>query len=168
MRIAARNVYALLAGLVMTIAAVERPNAAPPSSTVLSAVRFELTIDGHSLASFSELVGISSTATVPSSPSSVSAVGAPLGSPTVTLRRGMTRNIEIAAWHELVILGDVTAARRSVSLTAYDIGGRPVARYHLTDAYPSKLEITTLKAGASEVLMETVTMTCAFVQRVSV
>ena len=125
-------------------------------SAALTAARFELTIDGHSLATFSELVAISSTAT-------------PAGiKPTVTLRRAMTRNIEIAAWHELVILGDVAAARKSVSMTIYAADGNPVARYHLTDAWPAKLEITTLKAGASEVLMETVTLTCEFIQRVSV
>ena len=170
MRVAARNAFALLAALFMTLAAVDRTAAAPASTSPLTAARFELTLDGHSLAVFSELVGISSTATLPpSSPGDVIVtLPTATGTPTVTLRRPMTRNIEMAAWHELVILGDVAAARKSVSLTAYDAGGRPVARYHLTDAWPSKLEVTTLKAGASEVLMETVTMTCEFIQRVSV
>ena len=87
---------------------------------------------------------------------------------TVTLKRGMTRNIELAAWHELVILGDVTAARKNVTLTMYDSTGDPVARYHLTNAWPSKLEIGGLKAGASQVIFETVTLSAEFIQRVSV
>ena len=74
----------------------------------------------------------------------------------------------MAAWHELVILGDVAAARKSCSLTMFNTKGDPVARYHLTDAWPAKVEIGALKAGASEVLMETVTMTCEFIQRISV
>jgi len=41
----------------------------------------------------------------------------------------MTRNIEMAAWHELVLLGDITAARKSCSLTMFDTKGDPVARY---------------------------------------
>ena len=80
----------------------------------------------------------------------------------------MTRNIEMAAWHELVILGDVAAARKNVSIIAYGADGKPVARYHLTAAWPSKIEIGALKAGASEVLIETVTMTCEFMQRVAI
>ena len=142
--------------LVLALAALPAADAAAPDSG-LTAARFELTVDGHSLAVFSELAGISSAATLPSGKSM-----------QVVLRRPMTRNIEMAAWHELVILGDVAAARKSASLTIYSSDGTPVARYHLTDAWPSKIEIGTLKAGSSEVLMETVTMTCEFIQRVSV
>jgi hypothetical protein len=129
-----------------------------PRTDALSAARFELTIDGHSMAVFGELVSISSVATL----------GSSQAPPTVVLRRPMTRNIEMAAWHELVSLGDVAAARKSFSLTAFNADGVPVARWHMTDGFPSKLEVGTLKAGASEVLMETVTMTCEFIQRISV
>ena len=86
----------------------------------------------------------------------------------MTLKRGMNKNIELAAWHELVVLGDVAAARKSCSLTMYNTKGEPVAKYHLTDAWPSKIEIGALKAGASEVLMETVTIVCERIQRMSV
>ena len=129
-----------------------------PGGDALTAARFELTIDGHSLATFSRLIQISSHKPSLTGPTTVS----------VTLRRGMTRNIEMAAWHELVVLGDVAAARKSVSLTAYSAEGNPVARYHLTDAWPSKVEIDAVKTGSSEVLMETITLTCAFLQRVSI
>ena len=53
----------------------------------------------------------------------------------------------MAAWHELALLGDVAAAKKNV-LVAYNAAGEPVARYHLTDAWPAKLEINTT-AGAS-------------------
>ena len=33
-----------------------------------------------------------------------------------------------------------------------------MARYRLENAWPSEIEVSTLKAGASEVLMETVTL----------
>ena len=64
--------------------------------------------------------------------------------------------------------GDIVAARKSCSLVMYNYDGAPVARYHLEHAWPSKLEIGALKAGASEVLMETVTIVCERIQRVSV
>ena len=154
----------------MTAGIAAGPTTGP--ATALTAVRFELSTDGRSLGSFSELVGISSTATA-------TAVPAPSTDPiislapisgvfTVVLRRPMTRNLEMAAWHELVIIGDMDAARRSASFTAYAADGTPVARYHLTNAFPVKMEVTALRAGSSEVLMETVTLTCEFIQRVSV
>jgi phage tail-like protein len=74
----------------------------------------------------------------------------------------------MAAWHELVVLGDVAAARKSCSLTMFNTKGEGVAKYRLDAAWPAKIEIGALKAGASEVLMETVTIVCEFIQRVSV
>jgi phage tail-like protein len=141
----------------------------------ITAARFELSIDGHSIAIFSELEGIVSGYDRDELEVRTRRRGDPeLKIPakrmpqTVTLKRGMTRNIQLAAWHELVILGDVAAARKNVSLTMYNTTGNPVARYHLTNAWPSKLEIDALKAGASEVLYETVTLSAEFIQRVSV
>jgi phage tail-like protein len=140
----------------------------------LTAARFELTIDGHSVAQFSELSGISSAIDVVDFIESnaketiLKKLPGKRTPPTVTLKRGMNKNIELSAWHELVVLGDVAAARKSCSLTMFNTKGEPVARYHLTEAWPAKIEIGALKAGASEVLMETVTLVCEFIQRVSV
>ena len=171
---------ALLAGAILIAAAIgtwtssSQGAAAPPDADDLTAARFELTIDGHSIAIFSELVGISSEVETKGllvskrKGSVLKKLPGKRTPPTVTLRRGMTRNIELAAWHELVILGDVGAARKNVSLTMYNTKGDPVARYHLTNAWPSKLEIGALKAGASSVLTETVTLVSEFMQRVSV
>jgi phage tail-like protein len=168
----------LIAGAVGAWTSASQGAAAPPGGNPndpITAARFELSIDGHSLAVFSELEGIVSGF----DRSELRVVtrrrgGAELRLParrmpqTVTLRRGLTRNIELAAWHELVILGDVAAARKNVSLTMYDPSGDPVARYHLTNAWPSKLEIGGLKAGAGTVLLETVTLSAEFIQRVSI
>ena len=74
----------------------------------------------------------------------------------------------MAAWHELVLLGDVEAATKSLSITAYNKKGDPVARYHLTDAWPSKVEITAESSAAGGVMEETVTFVAEFMQRVSV
>jgi phage tail-like protein len=172
-------VGALLAGAILVAAAIgawtssSQGAAAPPGGDALTAARFELTVDGHSLAVFSELVGISSAVDIEGvrldtkRKHKLKKLPGKRTPPTVTLKRGMTRNIELAAWHELVILGDV-AARKNVTLTMYDVTGDPVVRYHLTNAWPSKLEIGALKAGASSVLMETVTLAAEFIQRVSV
>jgi phage tail-like protein len=172
-------VAALLAGAILVAAAIgawtssSQGAAAPPGGEPLTAARFELTVDGHSLAVFSELVGISSAVDIEDvrldskRKHKLKKLPGKRTPPTVTLKRGMTRNIELAAWHELVLLGDV-AARKNVTLTMYDVTGDPVVRYHLTNAWPAKLEIGALKAGASSALTETVTLTAEFIQRVSV
>jgi phage tail-like protein len=170
---------ALLAAAILVAAAIgawtssSQGAAAPPGGEPLTAARFELTIDGHSLAVFSELVGISSSVDIedvrvdPKRKHKLKKLPGKRTPPTVVLKRGMTRNIELSAWHELVILGDV-AARKNVTLTMYDVTGDPVVRYHLTNAWPSKLEIGALKSGASSALTETVTLVAEFIQRVSV
>lgn len=166
----------LIAGALGAWASSPAGAAAAPDTSPLTASRFELTIDGHSLAVFQELVGIVSSADgagselalVNKGDNAVLKLPGKRTPPTITLRRAMTRNIEMAAWHELVILGDVAAATKSVSITAYNKKGDPVARYHLTNAWPSKVEITAENSGAGGVMEETVTLVSEFMQRVSV
>jgi len=140
----------------------------------LTAAMFELAIDGHSMAQFSSLTGISSSIDVVDYIQSdgkeniLKKLPGKRTPPTVVLERGMTKNIEMAAWHELVVLGDVAAARKSCSLRMFNTKNDPVACYHLRDAWPAKIEIGALKAGASEVLMEKVTIVCEHIQRVQV
>jgi phage tail-like protein len=142
----------------------------PGVETPVLATRFDLTIDGNTIASFSELGGITSAIDVASMSTGT---GDPIQhlagkalAPSVVLRRNMSKNIELAAWHELVILGDLAAARRSCSLTMFDAQGAAVVRYHLTDAWPQKIEI--LETEGSGILTETVTMMCDALQRISV
>jgi phage tail-like protein len=53
----------------------------------------------------------------------------------------------MAAWHELVILGDVAAARKNATIVMYGRSGRPVRNYHLTNAWPSKLSLDSTQRG---------------------
>lgn len=50
------------------------------------------------------------------------------------------------------------AGRRNVTLTMFDPEGKPVARFYFEDAFPSKLTLGGRTAGASEALIETVTL----------
>jgi len=86
--------------------------------------------------------------------------------PTVTLKRAMTSSLELVAWHELAQL-DNAAARRSAVLIAYNATGTPVARWNLTNAWPTKLQLTTEGTGTTQVLMETVTLVSERIQRVA-
>jgi phage tail-like protein len=132
----------------------------------LSAARFSITIDGVEIAAFSELSGIvtevESVAFRQSTDKEVvlSQLPGVTVMPKVVLKRGKNTSTELWAWHESVLMGDIVAARKSCSLVMYNYNGDAVARYHMENAWPSKLEIGALKAGASEVLMESVTLVC--------
>jgi phage tail-like protein len=145
----------------------EQPNDA------LTAARFSITIDGYEIASFSELMGITTEVEavdfLESTDKEVVFKKLPgkRKPPTLTLKRGKNTSMELWAWHEAVLHGNIVAARKSCSLIMYNYDGAPVARYHLEHAWPAKLEVSPLKAGASEVLMETVTIVCEHIQRVS-
>jgi phage tail-like protein len=139
---------------------------------VISATRFSITIDGYEIASFSELAGITTEVELaeyvetPTAPA-VSKLPGKVKPPTIVLKRGVNGSLEMWSWHEAVLRGNMSAARRSCSLTMYNAEGKPMARYYLEKAWPSKMELAGLKAGASEALMETVTLTCEHIQRVS-
>jgi phage tail-like protein len=143
------------------------------TTDALTAARFSITIDGSEIATFSELTGITTSVDVvdfiESSDKEVVMRKLPgkRNPPTVVLKRGKNNSMELWAWHESVLQGNMAAARRSCSLVMYNVDGKPVARYHLEDAWPAKIEIGGLKAGASEVLMESVTLTCTHIQRVA-
>ncbi len=145
----------------------EQPNDA------LTAARFSITIDGYEIASFSELQGITTEVEpvdfLESTDKEVVFKKLPgkRKPPTIVLKRGKNSSMELWAWHEAVLQGNIVAARKSCSLIMYNYDGAPVARYHLEHAWPSKLEVGSLKAGASEVLMEKVTIVCESIQRVS-
>lgn len=138
----------------------------------ITVARFSIVIDGHEIASFSDLEGIVAevepVAYLESNDQQVhSQLPGKRKPPQVTLKRGMTGSMELWAWHESVRKGDMAAARRSCSLMMYTAEGKPVAKYWLERAWPSKIDISALKAGASEVMYETVTLVCESMQRVA-
>lgn len=139
----------------------------------ITAARFSLTIDGVEIAAFSELQGITSEVEpvelMESTDKEVvlkKSIGR-IKPATITLKRGKNTSLELWAWHEAVLSGNIVAARKSCSLVMYSTDGKPVARYHLEHAWPSKLEISALKAGSSETVMETVTIVSERIQRVA-
>jgi len=146
----------------------------PTSATdAITAARFSITIDGYEIASFSDLQGIvAEVEAVPYLESTDKEVvynqlPGKLKPPQVTLKRGMNGSMELWAWHESVRKGEMSTARRSCSLTMYNAEGKPVAKYWLEKAWPSKVDISAMKAGTSTVMYETVTLVCEHMQRVA-
>jgi len=143
----------------------------PAAADPLTAAKFSLVIDGVEIAAFNEIVSLGSE-TEPGATAGATA-GSTAQTPTkpllphVTLKRGMSTRMELWAWRQAVAEGQMTAARKSASLVMYDTAGTAVAKFWLTNAWPSSIELTALKAGSGEVLYETVTLLCDNLQRVS-
>ena len=117
-----------------------------------AAAGFSLVVDGVEVGAFSELAAVSQGDPFKGQP------------PTLIFKRAQTTDLRLSAWHQSVVDG-LPAARKSATLVMYAAGGTPVARYHLESAWPAKIEIGGRRAGASEVLTETVTVTFDDLQR---
>ena len=142
-------------------------------AVAITSNRFSIVIDGYEIATFSELSGIVSELELSEywetsgDATQLNKLPGKFKPPTVALKRGMTGSLELWSWHESARKGTMAAARRSCSLIMYDPEGKPVGKYWLEKAWPTKLELAGLKAGATEALMETVTLTCEYIQRVA-
>ena len=139
----------------------------------ITAIRFSIVIDGVNVATFSELSGIVSEVqeidfwdATEDGPVIKKLGGNHMRPPTLTLRSAMSGALELWAWHQTVRTGSVIEARRSCTLVMVDEQGKPVATYWLENAWPSKIELTGLKGGPSEVLVETVHLNFDWAQRV--
>jgi phage tail-like protein len=150
------------------------PERSAQAADAIVAARFSLTIDGVEIAQFSELVELKSGL----DPSALSLGLDPKRKlvlkklpgkrtpPTVTLKRGMTGDLGIAAWHSDAA-GGRAEARRNTELAFYSAQGETVARYYLESAWPSLVEISGVKSGGAQILLETVTLVCENVERVA-
>jgi hypothetical protein len=156
-RIAQFSLVGLFAASVLALAASPIAGANGHSEPALTAARFSITVDGVNLGSWSKVDGLDvswSRGTVVLSRKTIAATSAS--------RRA---SMEMFAWHEAAMAGRLGAVRDAV-IVAYGANGDPVARYHIENAWPSKVElgITSRGVPASH---ETVTLVCEDIQRVS-
>jgi phage tail-like protein len=135
------------------------------SSALISAARFVIKIDSIEV-TFAELTGIKSEVE-PVEYISADVTGNIVHTkqfgktkpPNVTLKRAVDDSTAIWFWHQAVLAGDVAAAK-TCALKLQDASGKTLITYILDRAWPSKVDISGLKAGASEVVMETVELVC--------
>ena len=134
--------------------------------------RVVLTMGGKQIASFEELSRFTLQTQRPGSYNFadkrqvVNKIPAGLIPPQIVLKRGQDSNFDLWKWHEAVRKGDLSSARRDVTLTAVNSDGRTIAKYRLERAWPMKLNITAMKAGSSEVMYE-VTLLAEYVRHVA-
>jgi len=145
--------------------------AAPESP--ISAAKFSLTVDGVNIAQFSELNGIT-TRIEPieyrmSTDQGVKIVKIPgAASPEgeVKFKMAMGSNLAMNSWMEAAQAGKMTEARKSCSLVMFDAENKPVARFYLENAWPSKCVLSPLRAGGNDVLVQEWSLVYETIQRV--
>jgi phage tail-like protein len=80
--------------------------------------------------------------------------------PKITLTRGLTADNSFEQWVKASQFGQMSQARKGGQIIVFSYDGEPLKRYKLINAWPSKLEISSLKAGDTSVLTEKLTLTC--------
>jgi phage tail-like protein len=76
----------------------------------------------------------------------------------VTLKRGITSDMQLWEWRQQVVDGDIDGARSPGTITMYKTNGEAVARWNFANAWPSKITGPSLKSddnsfGVEEIVM---------------
>ncbi len=85
----------------------------------------------------------------------------------ITLKRGITSNMDIWDWRKQVEDGDVEGARRNGSIIMYDEELKEVARWNFERAWPVKVTGPQPKADSNEIGIEELVITHEYITRVS-
>ncbi len=76
----------------------------------------------------------------------------------ITLKRGITSAMDFWDWREDVIKGNLKTARMNVSITMLSRTYEPVAIWHLSNAWPSKVTGPVMKADSNDIGVEEVVL----------
>ncbi|MER0446803.1 phage tail protein [Streptomyces sp. Edi4] len=76
-----------------------------------------------------------------------------------TVTRGATHSSSFSEWIKQSIDGDMGSARKNASIIMMDYQDNPVKRYHLRNAWCTKVEVSAVKAGDAAAMTEQVTIT---------
>jgi phage tail-like protein len=72
----------------------------------------------------------------------------------VTLKRGITSDMQIWDWRQLVVEGKVQDARKNCSIHMLDREYQDVTTWNFTNAWPSKVTGPTIKSDSNEIGLE--------------
>lgn len=76
----------------------------------------------------------------------------------VTLKRGITSDMAIWEWRQSVVEGKMEEARKNCSIIMMDRTYMPVATWHFSNAWPSKVTGPALKSDGNDFGVEEVTI----------
>jgi phage tail-like protein len=76
----------------------------------------------------------------------------------ITLKRGLTDNVEFWDWRESVVTGGVAEARVDCSITMYDREYNPLVTWNIINAWPSKISGPTIASDSNDFTIEELTI----------
>lgn len=76
----------------------------------------------------------------------------------VTLKRGITSDLQIWEWRDQMVKGKVGDGRKNITITMLSRDYQPVAIWHFANAWPSKVTGPSFKSDGNELGIEEVTI----------
>ena len=142
-------------------------------SDALAGYHYSIEIDGVTIAQFQEVSGLTSELDVIELKENtkdgkyiIKKLPGNRKAPSITLKRAKNASKDLWDWHQKIYQGKVSDARKNGSVVLYNYDHSEVGRYNFVNAWPSKVSMSSLKAGSNEVLMEEVTLVCEELTRV--
>lgn len=131
----------------------------------LGAYNFQIEVDGITLAQFKEVSGLSVEIKVieheevtPGGIPIIKKIPGPKKWGDITLKRGKTEDMAWWDWINKIHEGNIIEGRRNGSVVLYDYALGEQTRWNFLNAWPSKVSVSGLKAGGSEVVVEECTL----------
>ncbi|MEO0561276.1 MAG: phage tail protein [Chloroflexota bacterium] len=115
---------------------------------VLTSFNFEIRIDGFISGHFTELSGLGSESEVIEhkvmsdgvKESLTYKIPGRLSRGDITIKRGVTSNLDFWKWRQMVVDGDINGARQNGSIFMYDQKKTIVAQWNFVNAWPAKID----------------------------
>ncbi len=76
----------------------------------------------------------------------------------ITLKRGITDDMDMWKWRALVEQGKVADARKNGAIVLFSLDGKAIARWEFVNAWPSKISGPSVNATGDEVAIEELTI----------
>jgi len=76
----------------------------------------------------------------------------------ISLKRGITSDMQIWEWRDKVVKGTAKDARTNISITMLSREYQPVAIWHFNNCWPSKVSGPAMKSDSNEIGIEEVTL----------
>lgn len=144
------------------------------SGDPLVGFNFSIDIEGVITGFFTECSGLGSETEVtehkivgPSGQEIVRKIPGRLKWGDITLKRGITANMDFWDWRKMVEDGDVASARKNGSIVMYDQEGTEVARWNFEAGWPSKISGPQTKSDSNEIGVEELTIVHEYIERVT-
>jgi phage tail-like protein len=83
----------------------------------------------------------------------------------ITLKRGLTSNMELWKWRKQIEDGDVKGARKNGTITMFDQSLKPVAQWDFKNAWPSKISGPAPKSDSNDLQVEEMTIVHEYIIR---